>query len=290
MRDYVILTDSCCDLPNKLVKELKVRVLPLKFTVDAKDYRNYSDEREMTNTAFYGLLREEKEAKTVAANPDELGRVFSEILESGSDVLYLAFSSGLSSTYSNGVIAAQSAMEDHPDGKVLVVDTLCASMGEGLLVYYAAKEKEKGKTIDEVAAFVEDKKLNLCHWFTVDDLNHLKRGGRLSPGMALLGSVLGIKPVLHVDDEGHLVNVAKARGRKAALAALLEHLKETAQHPEEQTIFISHGDCKDDAESLAKMVKEAVHPARIEIGFIGPVIGAHSGTGTLAVFFLGSKR
>lgn len=290
MRDFVILTDSCCDLTSELCKELSVRVLPLKFTLEAKDYRNYPDEREMSNTAFYKMLREEQTAKTVAANPDELERVFTEIIESGSDILYMAFSSGLSSTYSNGVIAAKITEEKFPEAKITVIDTLCASMGQGLLVYYAAKEKAKGKTIDEVASFVEDNKLRLCHWFTVDDLNHLKRGGRLSPGKALLGSVLGIKPVLHVDNEGHLVNVSKARGRKAAVQSLLEHLKDSCINAEEQTVFISHGDCKEDAESLAKMVKAAVCPKRIEIGYIGPVIGAHSGPGTLAVFFLGDNR
>jgi len=188
------------------------------------------------------------------------------------------------------VIAAEELREKYPDRKIYTVDTLAASLGQGLLVWYAAQMRAQGKTIEEVRDWVEDNKLNLCHWFTVDDLNHLKRGGRVSAATALVGTMLAIKPVLHVDDEGHLINVGKVRGRAAALKALVDEMEKTAINPSEQTVFISHGDSEEDARKVADMVQERFGVQVKVIDYVGPVIGAHAGPGVIALFFLGSKR
>ncbi len=290
MRDYVIITDSCCDLSEQLANDAGLYVIPMVMTISGKEYKNYLDEREISSKAFYDRLRAGETASTSALNMDTFLSVFGEFLEQGKDILYLAFSSGLSGTYHVSTLAAEELAQKYPESRIFCCDTLCASMGEGLLVYLAGKKKQSGASIEEVRDFVEQNKLNLCHWFTVDDLNHLKRGGRVSATTAFVGSLLNIKPVLHVDDEGHLINVGKARGRRAAVSSLFEHMKETAVNPSEQTVFISHGDCEEDALALKEMIEKEFSPKEIQINPIGPVIGAHSGPGTLALFFLGSKR
>ncbi|MGN0493949.1 MAG: DegV family protein [Acutalibacteraceae bacterium] len=290
MKDYVIITDSCCDLTAKLAESAELTVIPLLVSMEGKDYYNYLDGREIASGAFYDKLRAGSTATTAAINPDVFTTVFEETLQQGKDILYLGFSSGLSSTYHASTLAAEELSAKYPDSKIYCVDTLAASMGQGLLVYLAAQKKQDGATIEEVRDFVEQNKLNLCHWFTVDDLNHLKRGGRVSAATALVGTMLNIKPVLHVDDEGHLINVGKARGRKASIESLFNHMKESAINPSEQTVFISHGDCEQDALTLKNIVEKELSPKEIHINTIGPVIGAHSGPGTLALFFLGDKR
>ena len=290
MRDYVMITDSCCDLSEQLANDAGLYVIPMVMTISGKEYKNYLDEREISSKAFYDRLRAGETASTSALNMDTFLSVFGEFLEQGKDILYLAFSSGLSGTYHVSTLAAEELAQKYPESRIFCCDTLCASMGEGLLVYLAGKKKQSGASIEEVRDFVEQNKLNLCHWFTVDDLNHLKRGGRVSATTAFVGSLLNIKPVLHVDDEGHLINVGKARGRRAAVSSLFEHMKETAVNPSEQTVFISHGDCEEDALALKEMIEKEFSPKEIQINPIGPVIGAHSGPGTLALFFLGSKR
>ena len=286
MRDYVIITDSCCDLSEQLANDAGLYVIPMVMTISGKEYKNYLDEREISSKAFYDRLRAGETASTSALNMDTFLSVFGEFLEQGKDILYLAFSSGLSGTYHVSTLAAEELAQKYPESRIFCCDTLCASMGEGLLVYLAGKKKQSGASIEEVRDFVEQNKLNLCHWFTVDDLNHLKRGGRVSATTAFVGSLLNI----HVDDEGHLINVGKARGRRAAVSSLFEHMKETAVNPSEQTVFISHGDCEEDAVALKEMIEKEFSPKEIQINPIGPVIGAHSGPGTLALFFLGSKR
>ena len=290
MKDYVIITDSCCDLSEQLANDAGLYVIPMVMTISGKEYKNYLDEREISSKAFYDRLRAGETASTSALNMDTFLSVFGEFLEQGKDILYLAFSSGLSGTYHVSTLAAEELAQKYPESRIFCCDTLCASMGEGLLVYLAGKKKQSGASIEEVRDFVEQNKLNLCHWFTVDDLNHLKRGGRVSATTAFVGSLLNIKPVLHVDDEGHLINVGKARGRRAAVSSLFEHMKETAVNPSEQTVFISHGDCEEDALALKEMIEKEFSLKEIQINPIGPVIGAHSGPGTLALFFLGSKR
>lgn len=288
MRDYVILTDSCCDLPASMVQELGIQVMPMIFRVEEREYLNYPDNRDMAPDTFYEVLRAGKLGSTSAINVGEFQAVMTEIVEKGKDVLYLAFSSGLSTTYQSSRIAAQEVMEAHPEATVAVVDTLCASMGQGLLVYLAAQEQKKGRSLKEVRDFVEETIPHLCHFFTVDDLHHLHRGGRVSAAAAVLGSMLQMKPVLHVDDEGHLIPVSKVRGRKAALKALTDKMVELAE--DTKTVFISHADCQADAETVAAAIREKFPVERLEINFIGPVIGNHAGPGTVALFFLGKHR
>ncbi len=290
MNDYVIVTDSCCDLSDVLVKKSELTVIPMILTLGGKEYKNYPDNREITPKDFYARLRGGENASTAAINMDVFTAVFEEILNQGKDVLYLGFSSGLSSTYHVSTVVAEELAAKYPERKIFCVDTLAASMGEGLLAYLAAQKKKQGAEIEEVRDFVLENRLHLCHWFTVDDLNHLKRGGRVSATTALVGSLLNIKPILHVDDEGHLINVGKVRGRKASVEKIFENMKASAVDPSAQTVFISHGDCEEDALTLKKMVEKEFKPKDIQINAIGPVIGAHSGPGTLAVFFLGTQR
>ncbi|MBR2467034.1 MAG: DegV family protein [Clostridia bacterium] len=288
MADFVICTDSACDLDTKVLDSLGVRYAELTFRFDGEDgeYTNYG----MESKVFYDKMREGGIAKTAAINSESFIALFSEVLDTGADVLYLGFSSGLSTTFNSGRIAAGELAEKYPDRKIEVIDTLAASAGEGLLVYLAAEKKKSGASLDEVAAFIRETAPKLCHWFTVDDLVYLKRGGRVSPTVAFVGNLLGIKPVLHVDDDGHLINVSKARGRKNAIMALADKYAELAEDKAGGTVFISQADCKDDAEFLAKVLNEK-HGVKVEsISNIGPVIGAHSGPGTLALFFVGSKR
>ena len=290
MRDYCIVTDSTCDLPANIVTDLGITVIPMEFQLDGTTYLNYPDGRDYDFHAFYDALRAGKASTTSQVNYQTFLDTFTPILESGRDILYLAFSSGLSGTYNGSVIAANDLMEKYPGSKVISVDTLAASVGEGLLVYTAAKKREEGLSLDELAQWVTDNRLHLCHWFTVDDLNHLKRGGRISPAVAIIGTALGIKPVMHVDDEGHLIPVSKVRGRRKSLDALVEHMAETCDKPESQTVFIGHGDSKEDAEYVAKLVRQKFKVKNIILNYIGPVIGSHSGPGTLALFFFGTHR
>ncbi len=290
MSEYVIVTDSSSDLSETMAREIGVEVLPMAFTMGGKTYHNYPDNREMDPKDFYQELREGGMATTSAVNVSDYTQMVEPILKEGKDVLILVFSSGLSSTYQSSVLAVEELREKYPDRKIFTVDTLCASLGQGLLVWHAAQMQKAGKSIEEVRDWTEENKLHLCHWFTVDDLHFLKRGGRVSAATAVVGSMLQIKPVLHVDDEGHLINVGKARGRGASLTALVDHMKETAIDPAEQTVFISHGDCLADAEKVAADVKARLGFKEVVINTIGPVIGAHSGPGTVALFFLGTKR
>lgn len=287
---YRIITDSTGDLTPELIRDLQLTVIPMEFTIDGKSYRNYPDGHEMSAKAFYHLLRAGKTSTTAQINAHEFMDWADPILQAGEDILYLAFSSGLSGTCQSAYMAKEELSARYPDRKIYVVDSLAASMGEGLLAYYASKMQLEGKTIDEVYQWLQDNKLHLCHWFTVDDLNHLKRGGRVSSAAALFGTMLGIKPVLHVDDAGHLIPVAKIRGRRQSLDSLVAHMEQTVTNPEEQVIFISHGDCEKDAQYVADQIHARWNVKEIVLNEIGPVIGTHSGPGTVALFFLGSKR
>ena len=290
MASYVIVTDSSADLSAQMAEKAGVQVLPLRFTVGGKTYYNWPDNREMDPRVFYRVLREGEVATTAAVNISQYLDMLEPILQSGTDVLVLSFSSGLSATYDSSRLAAEELREKYPQRKIFAVDTLCASLGQGLLVWHAAQLKDQGKSIEEVRDWVEENKLHLCHQFTVDDLHFLKRGGRISATTAVVGTMLKIKPVLHVDDGGKLVNIGKARGRRASLKALVDRMEETAIDPAGQTVFISHGDCMEDAEYVAGLVKERMGVQDVRINYVGPVIGAHSGPGTLALFHLGSRR
>lgn len=287
-KNFVLLTDSSADLDASLASELDVEVMPLTVSVDGGEY---VPGNELDIKGFYDSLRAGKSATTSAINLDTALVVMDKYLSEGRDLLYVAFSSGLSSTAQTGMLAADEMREKYPDRKIYVVDSLCASLGQGLLVYYASQLRSEGKSIEEVRDWLEANKLNLSHWFTVDDLHHLKRGGRVSAATAVVGTMLSIKPVLHVDNEGHLVNVSKARGRKPSIQALAAKIGETGiGDPADQVIYISHGDCLEDAEYLAGIIREKYNPKKIVIGYVGAVIGAHSGPGTLALFFLGKER
>lgn len=290
MNDYILMTDSSADLPDKLVRELNLEVLPLTFVLKGKNYKNWPDNREMAPKAFYRQLREGAVATTAAVNVADVVERVEPLLQQGKDVLLLSFSSGLSATCDSARIAAQELGEQYPERKFFVVDTLCASLGQGLLVWHAARRRERGDSIEAVRDWVEENKLHLCHWFTVDDLMYLKRGGRLNAATALVGTALGIKPVLHIDDDGHLINVGKARGRRGALTALVDRMAELAVDPEKNPVFISHGDCLDDAKMVEKLVKQRLGVKEVVISYVGPVIGAHTGPGVVALFFLGRER
>lgn len=291
MSNYIILTDSSCDLPAALAEELGIQVLPLKVNLDGREFRNYLDEREISSAEFYAALRNGGNASTSAVNPSEFVELMTPYLERGQDILYIGFATALSSTCHNGAIAAGELSEKYPGRKIYVIDSKCASMGQGLLVYLTArKRREDGCSIEELRDFAAATAPRVVHWFTVDDLMFLKRGGRVNAATAAVGTLLNIKPVLHVDDEGYLINMSKARGRKPAIKAIADKCLRTGDNVSRQHVFISHGDCIDDAKYLASLISEGAHPIDITISSVGPVIGAHSGPGTLAVFFLGNKR
>ncbi len=289
-QNYVIVTDSSCDLPAELAQELELAVLPLTLTLGGKEYANYLDGREIGFSEFYGRIRQGEAAGTAAANLEGYLSIMEPILQAGKDILLLVFSSGLSSTYQVSLLAAEELSQKYPQRKILPVDTLCASMGQGLLVYLAARQRGEGKSLQEVRDWVEKEKYHLCHWFTVDDLMYLKRGGRLNAATALVGTALGIKPVLHIDNEGHLINMGKARGRRASLTALVDKMAELAVEPQGQGAFISHGDCLEDAKAVEQMLKQRLGVKKVIISYVGPVIGAHTGPGVVALFFLGKER
>lgn len=288
MTNYVIFTDSGSDLTKEMITELDIEVIDLTVTLEGDEPKadSESDIKKM-----YAFLREKKSASTSAINLGTFTERMTPYLEQGNDIIYLGFSSGLSSTYGSGKLAAEELSESYPNRKIYTVDTLCASLGQGLLVYHAAKLRQSGADIETVRDFVESNKLNLCHWFTIDDLFFLKRGGRVSATTAVLGTMLGIKPVMHVDNDGKLINVGKARGRRASIDAMFDKAKETMIGARsDAVIFISHGDCADDAQYLADRVKNELGVKEVRIGYVGAVIGSHSGPGTLAIFFMGSER
>ena len=287
MSAYKIITDSGSDLTEQMLEALKVAKVSLSVLFRGESRPDSVDEG---IRSFYDALRAGEISTTSAVNPDGWASAIEPVLQAGQDALVMAFSSGLSTTYQSAVIAAGELAEKYPERKVLVVDTLCASLGEGLLVWYACKKRDEGLDLEELRDWLEENKLHLCHWFTVDDLMFLKRGGRVSAATALVGTMLQIKPVLHVDDEGHLINVGKARGRKASIDALAAKVAELGEGFENETMFISHGDCIGDAQYLASVLKEKYGVKHVHINHVGAVVGSHSGPGTLALFFMGKHR
>ena len=287
MNQYVLLTDSSSDLSAALAESLDVKLLSLEVVMDDGTTKK-NDEVDVKE--FYQMLRDKKHITTSAVNIERFTELVEGYLAEGTDVLYLGFSSGLSGTYNAGFVAAQDLAEKYPDRKIYTVDTLCASLGQGLFVYLCAKMKQNGASIEEVRDWAEENKLHLCHWFTVDDLFFLKRGGRVSAATAVMGTMLSIKPVMHVDNKGKLINVQKARGRRGSLDELVNKIKNTAIEPEKQTMFICHGDCIGDANYVAERMKKELSVPEVIIDYTGPVIGAHAGPGVLAVFFMGTER
>ena len=290
MRDYVIMTDSCCDLTDQMARDLELEVLPLTMHMDGQDYPNDLAGTAISNQEFYKRIRAGKLATTSAVNVGQFQDAMRRVLESGRDIVCVCFSSALSTTYQSAVIAAEDLRAEFPEAEIHVVDSLSASLGQGLLLYLAVEQKRKGLTAAELAKWVEDNRLTVCHWFTVDDLNFLKRGGRVSATTALLGTMLSIKPIMHTSDEGKLVPVSKARGRKAAIAALLDKIEALGIHPEKQTMFICHADCEEDAKAVAQTIQDRFGTPTVHINYIGPVIGSHTGPNTMGIFFRGTQR
>ncbi|WP_353892601.1 DegV family protein [Proteinivorax hydrogeniformans] len=288
MKKPLIVTDSCCDLPLDLVKDYDIPIIKLSFSFKGK---NHTDDfgQSIGYKEFYDEVRGGEVPTTSQINTYDFEQFFAPYLEKGEDIIYISFSSALSGTCQSAMIAKETLNEKYPQGNLTVVDSKCASMGQGLLVYLAYKQLEQGKTKDEIVAWLEDNKMRLNHWFTVSDLNHLKRGGRVSAASATVGTLLSIKPILHVDNEGRLVPKTKVKGRKKSIKSLCNYLQENISE-ENQTVFISHGDCEDEANKLAELIKDVYKPKEIILNYIGPVIGSHSGPGTIALFFMGEER
>lgn len=288
---FKLVTDNVADLPREYLKEHNVDFMSLSYILDGEEY---GKERELDCKDFYGMMRSGKMPTTSQVNPQEARVFFEECIGENQEILYIAFSSGLSGTYNSGRIAAEEVMEEHPDVKIVVVDSLAASLGEGLLVHKAVRLRDQGKSLEEAAEWLESHKLNLVHAFTVDDLFHLHRGGRVSRTAAILGTLVSIKPKLHVDDEGHLILIGKVRGRRKSLDSLVDYMEEKMgswkQENKEDYVFISHGDALEDAEYVKKKVQERFGMEHFLINNVGPVIGAHSGPGTIALFFMGDSR
>ena len=290
MKDYVIITDATCDLPEEIVEELGIKVIPMEFELNGRVYQHYPDAREMKFRDFYERLRAGEMPKTSQINGVTYWRYFEPELQAGKDILYIAFSSGLSGTYQASLLASEDLKEKYPDSRIVCIDSLCACIGLGLLVYTAVQQKLKGATLDELADWILRNRCRVCHWFVVEDLNHLRKGGRISMAAAVAGTALGIKPVLHVDNEGHLVAVYKVRGRKKGMDTLLQQMEKTGENVRDQVIFVAHADCREDAKELRQMIKSSMHPKEIYMNYVGPIIGTHTGPGMLALVFFGTER
>ena len=290
MPEYVIISDSCCDLPPELAKKINIDTVPLIVNFNDVEYRNYLDEREISLSTFYDGLRKKYPAFTSAPNADMFIELMTPYLEDGKDIIYIGLSSGLSATFQNACIATKELEEKYPERKIICMDSRSASLGEGLLLTLASKAKDEGKSIDELRAYVEQTIPLINHWVTVDDLYFLKRGGRMSSTTASIASVLHIKPILRVNNEGRIVAADKVRGRRASILALYQKVADYADNIGKQTVMICHADCRGDADYLASMINDALKPVDIIINAIGPVVGAHGGPGALAVFFVGTRR
>ena len=290
MRDYVILTDSCCDLPAELAAELELTVLPPSVRMDNEEYTGDLAGSGISHASFYARLRAGEKASTAAVNVGQYEEAMRGALQSGRDVVCINFSSALSSTHHAAQIAAQEIEREFPEGHIFVVDSLCASLGQGLLLYLAAQKKREGVSAEALADWAGECRRSVCHWFTVDDLNYLKQGGRINAATAMLGAMLAIKPILHMSDEGTLTLTDKTRGRKPSLLKLIDEAARRAVAPETQTMFICHGDCAEEANWLAEQLKARLHVPRVIVNYIGPVIGSHTGPNTVGLFFLGTER
>lgn len=290
MKQYILATDACSDLTAQIVKKHDIAIIPMMLELEGKSYFHHLDERELKLKDFYQQLREKKSSRTSLVNIGEFVTFFGDLLKQGKDILYVALSSALSGTYQSAMMAIDMLKDEYPNQKIIVVDSLSASFGEGYLVWRAALLKEEGKSIGEVAKWLEENKYNLRHLFTVEELGTLRRGGRLSGTAAFFGTLLGVKPILHVTLEGKLAVLHKAVGRKKSLTEMVNIMKEQTVDAENQTVFIAHGDCLDEAKEVGGLINASMKVKDIVYSVIGPVIGSHSGPGTIAVFFMGNKR
>lgn len=287
MNNFIITTDTNSDLPDSYLKENNIDSISLGYEMDGKQYNN---DISLDPKEFYYRMRNGSMPSTNAVIPEEAKEVFKKYTDQGLPVLHIAFSSGLSSSYANAVLAANDIMEENPSAKIIVVDSLSASLGQGLLVYKAVEQRKSGSSLEDTRKWLEDNRLHLCHQFTVDDLNHLHRGGRVSKATAVIGTLVNVKPVLHVDNLGHLVPLVNVRGRKKSLNTLVDNMEKTMGNHKNDIVFISHGDSLEDAEYVAELIKERFGINDFIINYVCPTIGAHSGPGTLALFFMGEER
>ncbi|WP_066715759.1 DegV family protein [Clostridium sp. Marseille-P299] len=287
MKQFIISTDSTADLPKDYIQKHNLFIHPLYYTMDDEVYGGSTD---LSPEEFYNRMRNGQMPTTMASNPGFINNAFTKQIEDGFDILHISFSSALSCSYSNASVAAKEICDENPDAKIVVIDSLCASMGQGLLVHYALMMKEAGKSFDEIVAWVNENRHHICHQFTVDDLFHLQRGGRVSKTAAVIGTIINVKPVLHVDNEGRLIPLSKTRGRKKALTTLVDNMATKIEGYQNDIIFISHGDCIDDAQFVADLITERFGINNFLINFVSPTIGAHSGPGTVALFFMGSEK
>lgn len=290
MKQYILATDACSDLPLDVVREHDIAIVPMILEIEGKNYINNLEEKNLKLKTFYDELRAKKVSRTSLVNIGEFVQFFTELLKEGKDILYVALSSALSGTYQSAMMAIDMLKDEYPNQRIAAVDTLSASLGEGYLVWRAALLKKEGKSLDEVAAWLEANKYHLRHLFTVEELGTLKRGGRLSGTAAFFGTLLGVKPILHVTREGKLDVLKKSVGRKKSLTEMIDIMKEQIVAPEEQTVFIAHGDCLDEAKEVGGLINASMKIKDLFYSYIGPVIGSHSGPGTIAVFFMGKER
>lgn len=287
---YKIITDTSANLTEEMIEQYNIDIIPLVFRIGEEEFYSYVKGEKTDIEQFYDRMRQGEIITTSLISMEKCQDVFESNLKEGKDILYISFSSALSGTYNAALMVAKNLEKEYPERKIYVVDSLAASMGQGLLVYYCAEQKRSGKSIEEVKDWLIENRLQLCHWFTVDDLFHLKRGGRISGTTALVGTVLGVKLVLHVDNEGRLVPVRKVRTRKKSLISLVDEMEKSCINPTEQIVFISHGDSIDDALYVEELVRDRLNVKDIKINYVDPVIGAHSGPGTIALFFIGNTR
>ncbi len=288
MKPYIISTDCMADLPADFVNEHNISLHPLYYLMGDTTYSALDGT--LSEAEFYAKMRNGEMPTTMASNPEFIRDSFVKNIQDGYDILHISFSSGLSSSYNNTEFTAAELREEYPNSKIIVIDSLSASLGQGLIVYYACKKREEGATIEETAEYVQKLLPNVCQHFTVNDLFHLHRGGRVSKATAILGTIANIKPVLHVDDAGKLINIAKIRGRKRSLTTLVDNMGELMGDFENPIVFISHGDCLEDAEFVKNLIEERFGIHQFMINYVGSTIGAHSGPGTVALFFLGENR
>lgn len=289
MREYVIVTDATCDLPQQVVQELDIVVLPMEFHMGQESYVHQTGWSGMTDHVFFDRLRQGDVATTSQVSMQVYLDTFGELLSQNKDILYLAFSSGLSGSYNTALVAREELKETYPEGEVCIVDTLCAASGEGLLVWLAVQQKRKGMSLSENEQWLKQHRLEICHWFTVDDLDHLKRGGRISGMTAALGTMLNVKPILRVDDTGHLVSAGKVRGRKKSIVDLVNRTGAGIQSWDAAPVFVSHADSPEDAKVIIEKLRQ-IGAQNIILTDIGPIIGAHSGPGTLLISSWGKQR
>lgn len=287
MKEFIISTDSTADLPQDYIKEHNLFIHPLYYTMEDEVF---GGELNLSPKDFYARMRNGQMPTTMASNPDFILNAFTNQIKAGMDVLHISFSSALSCSFNNASVVAKEICEENKDAKIVVIDSLCASMGQGLLVHYAVKMKEAGKTLDEIVSWINENRNHICHQFTVDDLFHLQRGGRVSKTAAVIGTIINVKPVLHVDNEGRLIPLTKVRGRKKALTTLVDNMESKIKGYQNDIVFISHGDCLEDAEFVADLIKERFGITNFLIDYVSPTIGAHSGPGTVALFFMGSEK